>query len=66
MSLGTSLLAAAVVNAFRGVISEVVALAVLLPVVTAIGDDAATQTLAVIVRAIQLGEISLERGGACF
>ncbi len=62
MSLGTSLLAAAVVNAFRDTIQALVALAVLLPVVTAIADDAATQTLAVIVRAIQLGEVSLERG----
>jgi magnesium transporter len=62
MSLGTSLLAAAVVNAFRGSIETAVALAVLIPVVTAIGDDAATQTLAVIVRSIQLGEVSWERG----
>jgi len=50
------------VNAFRGTLETVVALAVLVPIVTAIADDAATQTLAVIVRAIQLGEISWERG----
>jgi magnesium transporter len=62
MSLGTSLLAAAVVNAFRGSLEAAIALAVLIPVVTAMGDDAATQTLAVVVRGIQLGEVSWERG----
>jgi magnesium transporter len=62
MSLGTSLLAAAVVNAFRGSLEAAIALAVLIPVITAMGDDAATQTLAVVVRGIQLGELSWERG----
>jgi magnesium transporter len=61
-SLGTSLLAAAVVNVFRSSLEAAVALAVLLPVVVAMGDNAATQTMAVVVRAIQLGEISWDRG----
>src|SRR4051812_30609322 len=42
-SLGTSLLAAAVVNVYRSSLEAAVALAVLLPVVVAMGDNAATQ-----------------------
>ena len=61
-SLGTSLLAAAVVNVYRSSLEAAITLAVLLPVVVAMGDNAATQTMAVVVRAIQLGEISWDRG----
>jgi len=61
-SLGTSLLAAAVVNAYRDSLREAISLAVLIPVVAAIGDNAATQTMTVMVRGIGLSELSWGQG----
>jgi magnesium transporter len=60
-SLGTSLLAAAVVNTFRDSLRETIALAVLIPVVATMGDNAATQTMTVMVRGIGLSEVTWER-----
>jgi magnesium transporter len=58
VNLGTAFLAASVVNAFSDVISKFVQLAVLMPVVAGMGGNAATQTLAVIVRGLSLGEVT--------
>jgi magnesium transporter len=60
-SLATSLLAAAVVSLFRDTLEEAIALAVLLPVIMAMGMNAATQTMTVIVRGIGLNEVSWDR-----
>jgi magnesium transporter len=60
-SLFTSLLAAAVVNLFRDSLRETIALAVLLPVVATMGDNAATQTMTVTVRGIGLSEVTWDR-----
>jgi magnesium transporter len=60
-SLATSLLAAAVVNLFSRSLEVTIALAVLLPVVIAMADNAATQAMTVVVRAIGLNEVA--RGG---
>ena len=49
---------ASVVALFQDTISAVVALAVFMPVVAGMGGNAATQTLAVIVRGIALGELT--------
>ena len=57
-NLATAFLAAAVVKLFEGSITQVVALAVFMPVVAGMGGNAATQTLAVIVRGIALGELT--------
>jgi magnesium transporter len=57
-NLATAFLAAAVVKLFEGPISQVVALAVFMPVVAGMGGNAATQTLTVIVRGIALGELT--------
>lgn len=62
-SLGTSLLAAAVVALFRHTLESAIALAVLIPVVVAMGGNAATQTMTVVVRGIQLGEVVWDRRG---
>jgi magnesium transporter len=43
---------------FRGTIEEVVALAVFMPVVAGMGGNAATQTLAIVVRGLALGELT--------
>jgi magnesium transporter len=61
-TLGTSLLAAAVVNAFRESIHETIWIAVLIPVVISIADNVATQTMTVMVRGIGLSEVTWSQG----
>jgi magnesium transporter len=58
VNLGTAFLAASVVKIFEGTIGVVTSLAVFMPVVAGMGGNAATQTLAVIVRGIALGELT--------
>jgi magnesium transporter len=58
VNLATAFLAAAVVGLFQHTISTWVALAVFMPIVAGMGGNAATQTLAVIVRGIALGELT--------
>lgn len=58
VNLLTAFLASWVVSLFSGTISQIVALAVLMPIVAGMGGNAGTQTLAVIVRAIAIREIS--------
>ena len=58
VNLVTAFGAASIVGLFRGTIEQVVALAVLFPIVAGMGGNAATQTLAVIVRGIALGELT--------
>jgi len=58
VNLGTAFIAASVVKVFEGTIGVVTSLAVFMPVVAGMGGNAATQTLAVIVRGIALGELT--------
>ncbi|MEZ5320136.1 MAG: magnesium transporter [Vicinamibacterales bacterium] len=58
VNLVTAFVAASVVGLFEGTISRVTALAVLMPIVAGMGGNAATQTLAVIVRGLALGELT--------
>jgi magnesium transporter len=58
VNLATAFIAASVVKLFEGTISVVTSLAVFMPVVAGMGGNAATQTLAVIVRGIALGELT--------
>jgi magnesium transporter len=58
MNLITAFLAAFVVGLFADVISKKVVLAVFMPLVAGMAGSAATQTLAVTVRSLALGEIS--------
>ena len=58
VNLVTAFLAASVVKLFEGTIGVVTSLAVFMPVVAGMGGNAATQTLAVIVRGIALGELT--------
>jgi magnesium transporter len=58
VNLVTAFFAASVVRWFQGTITEVVALAVFMPIVAGMGGNAATQTLTVIVRGIALGELT--------
>jgi len=58
VNLVTAFMAASVVGLFEGTIQQVSALAVLMPVVAGMGGNAATQTLAVIVRGLAIGELT--------
>ena len=58
VNLVTAFVAASVVGLFTATIERVVALAIFMPVVAGMGGNAATQTLAVVVRGIALGEVT--------
>jgi magnesium transporter len=58
VNLGTAILAASVVGLFRGEISRLVALAVLMPIVAGMGGNAGTQTMAVTVRALATNQLT--------
>ncbi len=58
MSLLSALLAASVISAFQGTIQELVALAVLMPIVASMGGIAGSQTLTLVIRGIAVGQIS--------
>jgi magnesium transporter len=57
VNLVTAFLAASVVGQFEATIQQVVALAILMPIVASMGGVAATQTLTLIVRGIALGQV---------
>ena len=58
INLGTAIVAAGVVAAFQGTISRLVTLAVIMPIVTGMGGNAATQTMAVTVRALATNQLT--------
>jgi magnesium transporter len=58
VNLGTAIVAASVVGLFQGTISRLVQLAVLMPIVSGMGGNAGTQTMAVAVRALALNELT--------
>lgn len=58
INLLTAFLASAVIKIFEGTIDQVVALAVLMPIVASMGGVAGSQTLTVVIRGIALGQIS--------
>ncbi|OJI09073.1 hypothetical protein BK006_02250 [bacterium CG10_49_38] len=59
MNLVTAFLAGSVIALFENTLTQVAFLAMYLPIVSGMGGNAATQTLAVMVRGIAIGEISL-------
>ncbi|MBL9071181.1 MAG: magnesium transporter [Sphingopyxis sp.] len=58
VNLGTAMLAASVVGIFQGAIAKLALLAVLMPIVSGMGGNAGTQTLAVTVRAIATNQLT--------
>ena len=60
INLATAILVSTVVHFFEGTIEKVTVLASLMPIVAGLGGNAATQTLAVIVRGLALGEVTWE------
>jgi magnesium transporter len=60
VNLATAILASSVVRLFTGTIEQIAILAALMPIVAGMGGNSATQTLAVIVRGLALGEVTWE------
>ncbi len=58
VNLGTAILASSVVGLFQGAIGRFALLAVLMPIVSGMGGNAGTQTLAVVVRALATNQIT--------
>ncbi|OHC74522.1 MAG: magnesium transporter [Rhodospirillales bacterium RIFCSPLOWO2_12_FULL_58_28] len=58
VNLGTAVLAAAVIGMFEGTIDQIVALAILMPIVASMGGNAGTQTMTVTVRALAMKELT--------
>jgi len=58
VNLLTAVAASVVISMFEATISQIVALAVLMPIVASMGGIAGTQTLTVIVRGIALGRVT--------
>ncbi len=64
VNLGTAILASLVIKAFDATIEQMVALAVLMPIVASMGGNAGTQTMTVTVRALatnKLGRVNAPR-----
>lgn len=62
LNLATAFLAAGVVALFQESLSKMVILAAYMPVIAGMGGNAGTQTLAVVVRGLALGEIAPDEG----
>lgn len=60
INLGTGFLAASVVSLFENTLNQLVLLAIYMPIVAGMGGNAATQTLAVTVRGITVGDLTLK------
>jgi len=62
INLATAILASLVISFFDETLKEFIALAILMPIVASMGGNAGTQTLAVMVRQLALGDIDEENG----
>lgn len=62
LNLGTALIASFVISYFKNTIASMAILAAYMPVVAGLGGNTGTQSLAVVVRGIALGEVSWENG----
>jgi len=58
LNLGTAILASVIISFFEATIEQIVALAVLMPVVASMGGNAGTQTLTVTVRALAMKDLT--------
>ena len=58
VNLATAILASMVIGIFEGTIQQIVALAILMPIVASMGGNAGTQTLTVVVRAIATRDLT--------
>ncbi|MGQ4583691.1 magnesium transporter [Lysobacter sp. F60174L2] len=63
VNLCTAFLAAGVIGRFEGAIEQIVALAILMPIVAGMGGNAGTQVLALMIRGLALGQIGSSNVG---
>lgn len=63
INLFTCFVVGGVVSLFDDTIQRFVALAIFMPMIAGMGGNASTQTLAIMVRGIAVGEVSLKNGG---
>lgn len=63
VNLGTAILASLVIGIFDATIQQMVALAILMPIVASMGGNAGTQTLTVTVRALATRDIDIYNAG---
>jgi magnesium transporter len=63
VNLATSILASFVIGLFDATINEMVALAILMPIVASMGGNAGTQTMTVAVRALATRDIDIYNAG---
>ncbi|MGH8108852.1 MAG: magnesium transporter [Arenimonas sp.] len=63
VNLCTAFVASSVVGRFAGTIEQIVALAVLMPIVAGMGGNAGTQVLALMIRGLALGQIGAANVG---
>jgi len=63
VNLGTAFLSASVIAIFDGTIEQMVALAILMPIVASLGGNAGTQTMTVTVRALATRDIDIYNAG---
>ena len=63
INLGTAILASGVISLFDATIEQMVALAVLMPIVASMGGNAGTQTMTVTVRALATRDIDIYNAG---
>jgi len=66
VNLVTAFVASRVIGLFEGSIEKIVALAALMPIVAGIGGNSGNQTTTMIVRALALGQVSLQNMQALF
>jgi magnesium transporter len=62
VNLGTAFLASRIIGAFEGTIQQIVALAALMPIVASIGGNTGNQTVALVVRALALDQLTAGSG----
>ncbi len=60
VNLVTASISALVISSFESIISQVVALSAIMPIVAATSGNSGSQTLAIIIRGITLGELELK------
>jgi magnesium transporter len=58
VNLGTEILSVVIIGFYQDLIAKLVVLAMLMPVITGMGGNAATQTMAVTVRALATGQLT--------
>lgn len=63
VNLATAFLGSMVIANFGNIITQVVALAAIMPIIAALGGNSGSQSLAVVIRGITLGELKIKEDG---